>query len=71
MTNAGKKHIGAGARGKGNGSGARTETAGGDIGPNSVLSNRDKAQHSKMRGEDSKHIQVEQLQDSVSNQGGE
>jgi hypothetical protein len=71
MTQAGKKHMGKGAQGKGDGSGARTITAGGDIGPNAVLSNRDKAQHSKARGQDSKAIQAEQLQDTEANQGGE
>ena len=71
MANASKKHIGAAAQTKGAGSGANTETAGGGIGPNAVLSNRDKKQHSKLRGLDSKFVQAEQLQDTEANQGGE
>jgi len=69
MANASKKHVGAGSRGKG--SGARTRKAGGDIGENDVLSNRDKQQHTRERGQAGKVIQAEQLQDAQSNQGGE
>ena len=71
MSIASKKKVGAGSQGKGAGSGARTIRAGGGIGPNDVLSNRDKKQHTKARGQDGKTIQVEQLQDTESNQGGE
>jgi hypothetical protein len=71
MANANKKHFGAGSQGKADGSGSGTVEAKADIGPNAVLSNRDKKQHSKGRGQDSKHVQVEQLNDSESNQGGE
>ena len=71
MSKASKKHIGAGAHGKGTGTGANSEIAGADIGENAVLSNRDKAQHSGQRGLDSKRVQTEQLQDSVANRGGE
>ena len=41
------------------------------VGPNAVLSNRDKAKHPKTRGQDSKRIQADQLQDTESNKGGE
>ena len=71
MTTTGNKRMGPGSQGKGDGSGAATIEARGDIGPNQVLSNRDKQQHSKQRGQDSKTIEAQQLQDSRSNQGGE
>jgi hypothetical protein len=61
MANSGKKHMGRGVQAKGTGTGANTEVAAGDIGENEVLSNRDKAQHSKQRGLDSKRVQTEQL----------
>jgi hypothetical protein len=65
MANSGKKHIG------GSGTGASTEVAGGGIGENDVLSNRDKAQHSKERGLDSKRVQTDQLRDTTANRGSE
>jgi hypothetical protein len=71
MATANKKKMGAGTQGKGSGTGALTERATGGIGENDVLSNRDKKQHSRVQGQDSKAIQVEQLQDTESNQGGE
>lgn len=67
MANASKKHIGAGAQGKGDGSGATTEISKDQIPENAVLSNRDKAQHSAERGLDSKQIQNEQMQDQPAN----
>jgi hypothetical protein len=63
MANASKKHIGAGAHGKGSGTGAMTETDPSLIGENMVLSNRDKAAHSDERGQDSKWVQTEQRKD--------
>jgi len=39
------------------------------VGNNAVLSNRDKAQHSPHRGQDSKWIQTEQLEDHENNKG--
>jgi hypothetical protein len=66
MSNASKKHTGAGAQGKGDGTGALTnETA---VPENMPLSNRDKKQHSDDRGQDSKRIQTEQLRDHELNQ---
>jgi len=44
MSNASKKHIGAGAQGKGDGTGALTNERA--VPENVVLSNRDKKQHS-------------------------
>ena len=37
------------------------------VGENQVLSNRDKKQHSEGRGQDSKDVQNEQLQDNAAN----
>nr|WP_254016896.1 hypothetical protein [Mesorhizobium escarrei] len=67
MAKGGKKHIGAGARGKGSGTGARTTTPKDKLEENKVLSNRDKAQHTKERGLDSKQIATEQRQDHAAN----
>jgi len=67
MAHASKKHIGAGAQGKGSGAGALTEVQKHKIGDNDVLSNRDKKQHTHDRGQDSRYIQNEQLQDSAAN----
>ena len=62
MAKADKKHIGPGARGKGDGSGGLSGDA--KIAENKVLSNRDKALHSDERGQDSKWVQTEQRHDS-------
>ena len=67
MSKGGKKHIGAGAHGKGTGAGANTDLAKEKIGDHMVLSNRDKSQHTDQRGMDGKHIQNEQLQDHAAN----
>ena len=67
MANASKKSFGAGAQGKGAGTGAMTELPKEFLGENQVLSNRDKKQHSDARGQDSKTVQNEQLQDSAAN----
>jgi hypothetical protein len=67
MPHGGKTHIGSGARGKGAGNGALTDIPKDKIGDNMILSNRDKAQHSDIRGMDSKFIQTEQYQDHSAN----
>ena len=67
MAHASKKHIGPGARGKHDGSGAATEVPVEKIGENMVLSNRDKARHSDERGQDSKQVQTDQFQDHAGN----
>jgi hypothetical protein len=67
MPHGGKTHIGAGAHGKGAGSGALTDISKDKIGDNMILSNRDKAQHSDISGMDSKFIQTEQYQDHSAN----
>ena len=67
MANANKKHIGAGAQGKGDGSGAMTDLDDGILPENAVLSNRDKAQHSQERGLDGKAVQTEQYHDHAAN----
>lgn len=67
MAHAGKKHIGAGAKGKGDASGARSTMDDERLEENMVLSNRDKAQHTKERGLDSKNVQTEQYHDHATN----
>ena len=65
MGQAGKKHVGAGAQGKGGGSGGMTSEA--EVPENTVLSNPDKQQTGE-RGRDGKWIQVEQGHDFELNQ---
>ena len=67
MANANSKHIGSGATGKGSRSGAMTDIDKSAIPENMVLSNRDKAQHSRERGLDSKTVQTEQYHDHEAN----
>jgi hypothetical protein len=67
MTNDGK-HVGLGSQGKGAGTGAMTDLPKDLVADNMVLSNRDKAQHSKERGQDSKWVQTQQLRDHDANQ---
>jgi hypothetical protein len=62
-----KKHFGVGTKGKGAGTGAMTITPKDKIGENDILSNRDKAQHSKERGLDSRAVATEQRQDHSAN----
>ena len=59
MARASKKHIGKGAHEKGD-AGPVSQTPPDVVGENQVLSNRDKSQHSKERGQDSKWIEAEQ-----------
>jgi hypothetical protein len=67
MPSGGKTHIGSGTHGKGGGNGALTDIPKDKIGDNMILSNRDKAQHSDIRGMDGKFIQTEQYQDHSAN----
>ncbi|MGX9575553.1 hypothetical protein [Mesorhizobium sp. f-mel] len=67
MAKGSKKHVGAGARGKGSGTGAMTTTPKDKLEENQILSNRDKAQHTKKRGLDSKQVATEQRQDHAAN----
>ncbi|MBX4950058.1 hypothetical protein HJA95_10840 [Rhizobium binae] len=67
MAHADRKHIGAGSKGKGDGSGAMTNLDQEQLPDNMVLSNRDKTQHSKARGLDGKAVQTEQYSDHSSN----
>ena len=67
MANADRQHMGAGAHGKSDGSGAMTDLEDGILPENMVLSNRDKAQHSNERGLDSKTVQTEQYHDHAAN----
>jgi hypothetical protein len=63
------KHLGPGAKGKGAGMGGLTDVQSDLIGANKVLSNRDKTEHSRDRGQDSKWTQTEQLEDHAANKG--
>jgi len=65
MAKADKKHMGPGTQGKGDGTGAMTDIDKDEIGENAVLSNRDKAQHT--RGLDSKEVETEQYHDHPGN----
>jgi hypothetical protein len=67
MANASKKHMGPGAQGKGDGTGALTDVPKEMIEENAVLSNRDKARHSRERGLDGKQVQNDQFQDQPAN----
>jgi hypothetical protein len=59
--------MGAGAQGKSSGNGAMTDIDKEAVPENMVLSNRDKAQHSRERGLDSKTVQTEQFHDHEAN----
>lgn len=67
MANASKKHMGPGAQGKGDGSGANTELPDDKVGENQILSNRDKSQHSEQRGLDGNYVCNVQRQDHPAN----
>ena len=67
MAQASRKHFGAGAQGKGDGTGAMSDLDPEEIPANIVLSNRDKAGHSEERGLDGKAVQTEQGQDHAAN----
>jgi hypothetical protein len=71
MTDHDGKHLGPGTRqhGKGSGTGAMTDLQEDLVAENMVLSNRDKTQHSGERGQDSKWIQTEQMEDHAANKG--
>jgi hypothetical protein len=65
----GKPEAGGPIRSKGDGGGAMTDLQDDLLGDNSVLSNRDKAQGSRERGQDSRWIQTEQREDHAANKG--
>ncbi len=67
MANASSKHIGSGTQGKSSGNGAMTDIDKSVLPDNMVLSNRDKAQHSRERGLDGKSVQNEQFHDNEAN----
>ncbi|WEX76294.1 hypothetical protein PYH37_004590 [Sinorhizobium numidicum] len=67
MAHASRTNMGKPDKGKGTGSGARTQMKEGVVGEHDVLSNRDKAQHSKARGLDAKSVKTEQYQDHAAN----
>lgn len=68
MANADRKHFGAGAQGKGDGTGAMTELDDEKVRKNDILSNRDKAQAStEQRGLDGRGIQSDEFKDHAGN----
>ena len=67
MAHGDKKHFGKASQGKGSGSGAMSELNKNGVGDNEILSNRDKQQHSKERGQDGNAIKTEQGQDHSAN----
>jgi hypothetical protein len=67
VANGDKKHFGKGTHGKGSGSGAMTNLDDNTVGENGVLSNRDKKQHSKERGQDGNAVKTDQRQDHSAN----
>lgn len=67
MAHASSKHMGVAGHGKSSGNGAMTDIDKNILPENMVLSNRDKAQHSRERGLDSKTVQTEQFHDHQSN----
>jgi hypothetical protein len=69
MAQVDKKHFGKGTQGKGDGTGAMTSLPKGLLEENQVLSNRDKKQHTKDRGQDSAAIRTEQRQDDAGSSG--
>ncbi|OAF10068.1 hypothetical protein AYJ54_12885 [Bradyrhizobium centrolobii] len=69
--NGSKTHFRSGMHGKSDGTGAFAEVSKDKIGDNMILSNRDKAQHSDIRGMDGKFIQTEQYQDHAANRLGD
>jgi hypothetical protein len=69
MTVGGKPETGSLIKGKGDGSGAMTDLQDELLGENSVLSNRDKAESSRERGQDSHWVQTEQRADHAANKG--
>ena len=62
-----KTQFRSGTKGKGDGTGGMADIPKDEIEENMVLSNRDKAQHSDIRGLDSKFVQTEQYQDHAGN----
>ncbi|WP_407176140.1 hypothetical protein [Bradyrhizobium sp. STM 3562] len=71
MANRAGKHFGGSAadKGKGAGTGGMTDLQDDLVGENMVLSNRDKAEHSRDRGQDRKWLETEQRHDHAANKG--
>jgi hypothetical protein len=68
-TISGKPGMGTRIKSKGDGGGAMTDLQDEMLGENSVLSNRDKTESSRERGQDSRWIQTEQREDHAANKG--
>ncbi len=67
MANADHKKFGGHVQGKGDGTGAMSEIEPEELEANQVLSNRDKSQDTKDRGQDGRNNQTEQVEDHVAN----
>ena len=68
MAKADRKHFGAGAQGKGDGTGAMTELDDEKVRKDDILSNRDKAQEATdERGLDTRNLQSEEFKDHSGN----
>ncbi len=67
MAHASRKHVGPGAQGKHDGSGALTEADPDRVPEHMTLSNRDKKQHGEGRGLDGREVMSAPLNDSVAN----
>jgi hypothetical protein len=67
MSKSTARRQGATSKGKGAGVGSLTNLRRRLVGENQVLSNRDKSRHSRTRGQDSKWVETEQLQDHQDN----
>lgn len=65
MAHANHKKFGGHVQGKGDGTGAMSEIEPEDIEQSQVLSNRDKAQGSRDRGQDGRNNLTEQIEDHV------
>ncbi|WP_435167922.1 hypothetical protein [Falsirhodobacter sp. 1013] len=67
MAHADHKKFGGHVQGKGDGTGAMSEVEPEDIEQNQILSNRDKSQDTRDRGQDGRNNQTEQIEDHVGN----
>lgn len=65
MADANHKKFGAHVQGKGDGTGAMSEVDPEDLEAGQVLSNRDKSQDGRARGQDGRNVMTEQHEDHV------
>jgi len=67
MANADHKKFGGHVQGKGDGTGAMSEIEPEELEANTVLSNRDKSQDTRDRGQDGRNNLTEQVEDHIGN----